>query len=1230
MKAPESSTRPRSRSAKAAAAPKPVSSSNGSTSSASKKDNKDKTSAAAAHATAKVDQAEVEEREKRSLRGARTAASARKQQEEEDQRANHSESEQDDDDDDDDEGGDGGITRCVCSEDTDEMSSGLMIQCDMCKCWQHGPCVGLWNDKDCPDRYFCELCRPGWHGPGGLLRKAHRKAAPATSSAPVSSTTPAPSAVVAPPATTAAAKARSPSAAPSRGAGGGNKPRESADAALVAAFLAAEQSVGPSPGPEDHSPKTEGGGGDHPALLPPLPRSPSAPAGKDKDKDKDGPAPKKRSTMNSRDAAYDDAIAMSILGPGSAAMRARLEKAKGDGDRSGSNRDDDSADDSSDHHPTARRSTSRESSNKPLEATATAAATTSTKSKARKPSPTTSTHSTKRRRVSSADGTAAAVTTSRDEEEPPVVVEPAEPTTEVQPEPMAVDEPALPEVVVEEGKDEEQTKVVEMEVEPPIAAEVEVVVDTAATAQDGGPTTKAPSRAPSPAQTKDFEAVPMDDVEDEPELNKDGTPSAPSAPRAKHPNQYTYRPKGGPLPASKPARASPTKRVATTRVKFPNKRMTLPEMKKRARTVLEFLSRYQVEASERDRRNEALKAALTSVVVVEEPPTKRRRRKDDAIAVPEGPVVVESMMMMDDLTKALIMFQQRFISGCCPIACDDLQDTIEYLELTDVKRATLHLPLVSRALAELGGAGTESGQEERRGQMEVMVVGPIPVNLAVVAQVDGGFTETHQFGDVKHVLALDPSEIRQVGPCHPEPDIFDYGFVTYSSPSNEHPPIDFVVYQGTVIMLQTMSITLMLHATQGRLTPERVWRLESREGGIEAIKDAIIHEGGWWMWMRPDRFPVKSTPQTVANSPSHLDPPRSLASPSSPSFQSLPTDILISIATHLPLASLTSLSTTCHQIRSSLLVREGRDVARSWLGGEGAYWLPVGWNEIPEDGWWNYVRRCVGSGSMRNRKRIWGVVGRLERLDSTGPADPDYCIEGLWWDRLINIDDVLAGTFGDNFDQDLWRLLEYEVGVPRDIIFAVVEKHRLRLQDEHKNVMLHFYSNNGVLHRCPQHGFLDQWTPGFALSDGHLRDADRYVEVVKTMNPRRLSKEAQYHGVAPELLGLHRVLDYQSMLNWEMDHARGLHFDIISALLALSHPPIYKKIKTRRSTLGVTRPPKLTHKFHRAANEYESWSKLITASTVKNEDVVLVLSDADWQVVERASSSEGITSFTRN
>lgn len=79
--------------------------------------------------------------------------------------------------------------------------------------------------------------------------------------------------------------------------GKGHKPRESADAAMVHAFL------------HDHT-------SDH---------KPASTAS----------APRKRNTMNSRDAAYDDAIALSILEHGTAAMRAKLEKAK-NGGRSGS------------------------------------------------------------------------------------------------------------------------------------------------------------------------------------------------------------------------------------------------------------------------------------------------------------------------------------------------------------------------------------------------------------------------------------------------------------------------------------------------------------------------------------------------------------------------------------------------------------------------------------------------------------------------------------------------------------------------------------------------------------------------------------------------------------------------------------------------------------------------------------------------------------------------------
>ena len=119
---------------------------------------------------------------------------------------------------------------------------------------------------------------------------------------------------------------------------------------------------------------------------------------------------------------------------------------------------------------------------------------------------------------------------------------------------------------------------------------------------------------------------------------------------------------------------------------------------------------------------------------------------------------------------------------------------------------------------------------------------------------------------------------------------FDFGSV--SCHSNDKAAILFSY--GSVIMLQTSSIKLMECATRGRLTPKRVWRfamrhananayvldgldygevaegidqfllaapglgrqalvtLEKRPGGVEAIKEAIVHEGKWWIWMRPD------------------------------------------------------------------------------------------------------------------------------------------------------------------------------------------------------------------------------------------------------------------------------------------------------------------------------------------------------------------------------------------
>lgn len=42
-------------------------------------------------------------------------------------------------------------------------AGGLFIQCDICKVWQHGGCVGIMDEAASPDEYFCEECRSDLH-----------------------------------------------------------------------------------------------------------------------------------------------------------------------------------------------------------------------------------------------------------------------------------------------------------------------------------------------------------------------------------------------------------------------------------------------------------------------------------------------------------------------------------------------------------------------------------------------------------------------------------------------------------------------------------------------------------------------------------------------------------------------------------------------------------------------------------------------------------------------------------------------------------------------------------------------------------------------------------------------------------------------------------------------------------------------------------------------------------
>lgn len=51
----------------------------------------------------------------------------------------------------------------ITPADVTEDLAGFFLQCDICKVWQHGGCVGIMNEDTSPEEYFCEECRSDLH-----------------------------------------------------------------------------------------------------------------------------------------------------------------------------------------------------------------------------------------------------------------------------------------------------------------------------------------------------------------------------------------------------------------------------------------------------------------------------------------------------------------------------------------------------------------------------------------------------------------------------------------------------------------------------------------------------------------------------------------------------------------------------------------------------------------------------------------------------------------------------------------------------------------------------------------------------------------------------------------------------------------------------------------------------------------------------------------------------------
>jgi len=159
-------------------------------------------------------------------------------------------------------------------------------------------------------------------------------------------------------------------------------------------------------------------------------------------------------------------------------------------------------------------------------------------------------------------------------------------------------------------------------------------------------------------------------------------------------------------------------------------------------------------------------------------------------------------------------------------------------------------------------------------------------------------------------------------------------------------------------------------------------------GDCEAIKEMMMHRGGLWMWMSPDRFPLEATPEEMTTSLVllGLSSPKDNPAP----IETLPFELLYAIILEGHLSSLLSLASASRSLYTLILgsERDRNAIALAWIVKNAPWYIPVDCSdeETPRSDLrrtsdtWTYLRRCRASASMRNRERIWRIVEQIEEL----------------------------------------------------------------------------------------------------------------------------------------------------------------------------------------------------------------------------------------------------------
>lgn len=157
-----------------------------------------------------------------------------------------------------------------------------------------------------------------------------------------------------------------------------------------------------------------------------------------------------------------------------------------------------------------------------------------------------------------------------------------------------------------------------------------------------------PGQSPLPLQVTKFVTSPSN--------------SAVASPVAQQGEAVAESTQNGDSTPSTPAITVSSSLEPSAKIRFPSRRMSIAEMRKRAKSMLDYLARVQVDTIDRNNRNRALAAVQETIL------TNGHSLEEEVITPPpsmlfkkDSPLTPQATNLIDDLSRQLNSFQEKFL-----------------------------------------------------------------------------------------------------------------------------------------------------------------------------------------------------------------------------------------------------------------------------------------------------------------------------------------------------------------------------------------------------------------------------------------------------------------------------------------------------------------------------------------------------------------------------------------